>query len=650
MEPLVRTATEEEAPQTLPGGESAGSLARTLAAGTLLAGLCIAWLLRLGGAMLTLPDVQETVLLLGLVALAPLIGLRRRPILLIYCFVMIAGGVSQHVTLYLNDVPAVTYFAKTEGRLSALRELLPTWFVPRDARVVAGLYEGSSDGSVPWAAWLVPALHWLVFLLLFWGTLLCIVALFERQWVEKERLSFPIIFLPLHLTEEDRHGRLALDMLRRPAMWIGAGLSFAHFGMMIAHAYAPSVPCLESRYDIGQWFTQRPFSAMQPLPFAIRPDVVALGYFVPQDLCFSFFFCYLLMKAAAVLYAVLGYEAGGAYSPRILEQQSGAYLALFLCYLYAARGHLREIGRRVLGGDGPRGGEPVAPRWAVAGLVAGAAGLIAWSAAAGMAVWVAVLFWGIILMFAFVFTRGRAEGGMATFYVYPYAQAARQPVNWLGASPFAPLGNAHNLTLIASLLPFHYGVFPFLMTYQLETLKIGEAARIRRSHLLAVILAACLTGLVLAFALTLWHHYGEGPSGYTQSVQWRQNLALAEFRRAATQSADPPLPDRVGNMYAIAGFCITLVLFVARITWVGFPIHPLGYAFTAYYGIVLWGPFFVVWLAKALIFRYGGMRLYRGLIPFFVGLLVGEVVALGIVMPLMAALTGTPMLTRPVYA
>src|SRR5687768_18373958 len=89
-----------------------GALARTVAAGTLFAGLCIAWLIYLGGGMVTHPDVQEIVLLLGLVALAPLFRLRRRPILLVYCFVMIATGVSRHVTLFLSDTPAVSYFTK----------------------------------------------------------------------------------------------------------------------------------------------------------------------------------------------------------------------------------------------------------------------------------------------------------------------------------------------------------------------------------------------------------------------------------------------------------------------------------------------------------------------------------------------------------
>jgi hypothetical protein len=37
-----------------------------------------------------------------------------------------------------------------------------------------------------------------------------------------------------------------------------------------------------------------------------------------------------------------------------------------------------------------------------------------------------------------------------------------------------------------------------------------------------------------------------------------------------------------------------------------------------------WMPFFIAWLAKVLLTRMGGMRLYRRALPFFLGLIVGD--------------------------
>ena len=40
-----------------------------------------------------------------------------------------------------------------------------------------------------------------------------------------------------------------------------------------------------------------------------------------------------------------------------------------------------------------------------------------------------------------------------------------------------------------------------------------------------------------------------------------------------------------------------------------------------YYG---WLSIFLAWLCKATILRYGGVRAYRALLPFFLGLILGE--------------------------
>jgi hypothetical protein len=73
-------------------------------------------------------------------------------------------------------------------------------------------------------------------------------------------------------------------------------------------------------------------------------------------------------------------------------------------------------------------------------------------------------------------------------------------------------------------------------------------------------------------------------------------------------------------------FIILLVKLRATFSW--FPFHPLGYLIagtpTARF---LWVPFLLGWLIKLLVTRYGGLRLYRTLIPFFLGVIVGDNVA-----------------------
>ncbi|MFP3903585.1 MAG: DUF6784 domain-containing protein, partial [Armatimonadota bacterium] len=48
------------------------------------------------------------------------------------------------------------------------------------------------------------------------------------------------------------------------------------------------------------------------------------------------------------------------------------------------------------------------------------------------------------------------------------------------------------------------------------------------------------------------------------------------------------------------------------------------------YGYALWAPFFVTWVIKGIVHRLGGARLYRQLMPFFLGVAFGDLLAGGI--------------------
>ena len=68
----------------------------------------------------------------------------------------------------------------------------------------------------------------------------------------------------------------------------------------------------------------------------------------------------------------------------------------------------------------------------------------------------------------------------------------------------------------------------------------------------------------------------------------------------------------------------------ARHRFVWWPLNPLGYTISANWktGHIL-GAAFVAWLLKLLILKYGGPRMYRNLRPFFLGLILGEIVTAG---------------------
>ena len=89
-------------------------------------------------------------------------------------------------------------------------------------------------------------------------------------------------------------------------------------------------------------------------------------------------------------------------------------------------------------------------------------------------------------------------------------------------------------------------------------------------------------------------------------------------------------PDFARTAAAGVGFLFTFVLVILRQMFLWFPLHPLGFAMVTAYGDPLWGPFLSVWIIKKLVMKYGGMRMYRKLVPGFLGLALGHFFTAGI--------------------
>lgn len=86
-------------------------------------------------------------------------------------------------------------------------------------------------------------------------------------------------------------------------------------------------------------------------------------------------------------------------------------------------------------------------------------------------------------------------------------------------------------------------------------------------------------------------------------------------------------PNNLGWM--ALGAAIVWLLLQARSHFLWFPLHPLGYIVAPTYGITkLWFSFFVGWLVKALIMRYGKHDAYVAVRPFMIGMIFGNAAAM----------------------
>ncbi len=585
------------------------------------------------------PAVPAVAFLILLVVLNPLVrriskrlSLDRREVLMIYVFLTVATsmagcGIGR---FFINTIPVLFYFDTPENNFAAYQQYLPEWMISHDPEVTRLLYEASETGAIQWQPWLVPLAAWGVFFLALWITMMALIVILRRQWSEKEKLTYPLLYLPIEVTEGVEGTRLVTDFFRNPMMWVGFAVSFFYNVTNILNAYNPSLKCLGKYYDIGGLFTERPWSAIRPFSLHYRPEMIGFGYLVSTEVALSVWVFYLMLRGEAVLAAALGYDISGF--PFVQEQGIGAYLALCIVLLWVARGHLAEVFRKAFSGDPSVSDddEPMSYRTAVFAGLAGILVITAWVSYAGMAIWVALLYFSLILAVGIVYARIRAEVGVPLIWMFPYYQHYKMIKYTLGSRPLYVNHNWSTLTIFSTLVFLSRGYFPSLMGYQAEGFRLARETNIKPRHMSWLLILALIVGFYVAIWLHLRAYYMYGAGGLTGLQGWGAGLAIQQYKELAGYASAHSSPDgwRIGATGG--GFAFAGLLTILRMVFLRFPLHPLAFGMATSYGSLIWGTFFIVWLVKSIVFKLGGMATYRRLIPGFLGLALGHYFTAGI--------------------
>lgn len=528
-----------------------------------------------------------------------------------------------------------TYFATPSNGWASLGRFLPSWLIVRDTDALKGYYEGHSSlyTRTALAAWGPPLAAWAAFILALVWTMACLNVLLRAQWVEREKLTFPIVQLPLALTAEDGW------LWRARLFWGGVALAGVLNLVNGLHFLFPLVPALTiNGYDAGQWFPAAPWNAVGWTPIAVFPFVVGLGYLLPTDLLFSCWFFFLFWRLEKVGAVALGFDSARSRFPFIDEQMFGGYMAVCVFSLWSARSHLADVWRQAIGrAPAEDADEPLPFRVAVFGALGGFVFLIAFAAVAGLPVWLGVAFFGIYFAIAIAVTRMRAELGPPTHDLHFIGPNQTLPTI-LGTGTLG--GNALGVMTLFYWFNRAYRCHP--MPHELEGFKMAQASGTRMRGLVPAMLAACFVGFA-ATAWTIlhvsyhlgaagrihgWASLGYGTEAYTKFAHWVRAPSGTDW-------------GAVGGMGV--GFTIAATLSVLRRTLLGWPLHALGFSLSGGWSMMwAWPSLFLAWMCKALILRYGSLRGYRAGLPFFFGVIVGDI-AVGALWSLVGAIWGVPV-------
>jgi len=552
-------------------------------------------------------------------------------IMTIYSMMILAAMISSRGLMekWLPTLVAVDYYGSPESGWQRLFfPYIKKWMVPFNPGgvdkqdVAKWFYEGLHHGEpIPWQLWIYPLACWLILIAFIFLGFLCLAALLRRQWVDNERLTFPLAQLPLEMARSETSG----PFFRNYLTWFGFAIPAIVFTVNGISQMYPSVPTLTTQHHLNQYFTIRPWSDMDYTVAFVSFAAIGFSYLLPSDLLFSLWFFFAFSRIEDVIASAFGMQMDGMplYPTKLYKgyQVMGAYVVLVGYLVRMMWPHLRLIWRKVVTND-PEiddSQEFIPYRVAFWGLIIAVAGSVSWCYMAGMSLWVAVLEVTVyLLIVCVVMARSVAEGGLIM------TESSFRPVNFVSLVTNKAALGPQNLTAMA----FFDTVFPrdlrgLLLTGFLDGLKIGDGVHIRRRSMLRVFLIAMVLAIVVAAVIHLWIPYRQGGVTlysyvYPQHPTWnfKDNIAAA---RGETHF------DWRAPTFFVIGCAFTLFLATMRANFYGWPFHPLGYALSSSWTmIVFWFPIFIAWILKTLILRYGGMKLYVRARPLFLGLVLGE--------------------------
>ncbi len=556
--------------------------------------------------------------ILVLTLINQLFGLRQRnqpvfnriELLTIYTCISVGSSLAgvDRMMVMVSLIGHANWFATPENDwVNLFHHYTPTWLSISDKHVLKDYYQGFSTfyKRPNLFAWLPIIVWWSLLLFALHLMMLCLNSILRKQWVESERLSYPIIQLPVEMTQSKSH------FFRSPLMWLGFALGITINMINGLNFLFPHLPSLGGKlYDLQLILTERPWNAIGWSPLAVFPFGVGLSFFIPLDLSFSCWVFWIIWRLERLLGAILGMKNWPRF-PYEPEQSHGAYLGLCVFALWMSRHHLKKVLEQTLNSMVSTGQKKSSYMAPLIGLVIGMIFIVIFCLRMRMSIGIIIPFFIIWFAIGIAITRLRAELGSPV-----------HDLHWVGPDEMLPsiLGvrriGVSNLVGFTYLYALNRAHRSHTMPHQLEGFKIAEMVGTPLVRLTLLMLLASLLGAVASFVAFVTLSYQNG------SLSW---FGTEAFQRLEGWLTNMPETDMPAVGFAVFGFFGTILLSLLRIRFLWWNLHPVGYAISGSWAInPMIGSIFIGWLLKWIVLKYGGISWHRSAIPLFLGIILGE--------------------------
>ena len=502
---------------------------------------------------------------------------------------------------------------------------------PRDVDgAILHFFNGLPVGaSTPWMAWMTPLFWAASIALAILLTGLSITVIFQKQWEDNERLTFPLAVVPLELTQDFDRTRGWPWFFRTRAFWFGIAVAAVPVLWNITGYFIlnfPHIGIFDTYFNPhGNRYADL-FRHLYPMSYRILPTIIGFAYLCDLDILFSLWVFKLIGWIIEYAMASTGFSVGlsgqAATAREIGNLQShGALIFLVAWSVWTARKHLREVWRHARSGK-PANGALMSDRAALLTLGLSLLYTVFWMHRAGFDLWVAACW--VFFMWTGLFAVMKYLAASGFGYMFP-GWGTDMPEVFLGSTGMS------NSTLVAYRAVTTSAIGGWRTAPALpHALRVTRGAS-RSNRLLIAILVAFAVGIGVSFTYTLSICYDEGGTAFqTWSLV---GGAQTSYNRAAAAmtGAERTVPDPEKTAVWASGILLAAVLSILRTRLAWWPLHPMGLLFQFSWFVGLYTlTIFITWLIKFIVLRFGGILLYRRTKPFFYGLIVGFVFALGI--------------------
>jgi len=532
-----------------------------------------------------------------------------------------------------------------EGTLSAKEWLftLPVALFPRDPVLIKSVLYGNEGcigrtvfevlGIIPWNKWIVPIALWLLFFGCVCLAIFGIVGLFSHQWIENERMNFPLLQVPILFAEQSIKGTLGTH-LRSPYFIIGLLIPVLLHTLNGLSTYYPHVPNIPTLL-LAQPYVPKGgiLKGFYKAKIYLYPAFIGFAYLTVRQVSFSLWFFFVLGGLLPGVLSVAGLRIpevalGTTFGPvlsRVEEMQAvGAYGIFFLFLVWLAREHLvialKSVGIFFQRQDRFKDFSGLtSPSVSLFLLLVGFIGAVAWCVYFKMPLYSTVPFFLLCFIIQLVSARLVCQAGL------PYYTLTVAPsdgfLTFLPSNLLSPLMVYLGAVLQKlAFVDYRESLIPTLF----HAYALGENSGARKRFLIGIVIALVVTLLFSTMSmLVLYYKYGM----LSLPDAWALETVTRVHEQALQLIQHPEAPKKWSILFATAGAVVMTLIILGYRRFLWWPLHPVGYLLAYSSAMkILWFSFFVGWLCNTVVLRYGGVRMYRTVRWFFIGLIVGDTV------------------------